>query len=56
MSEDYWIISVPGQSIARQTYEDVCHATEKEQLSVNYLFNIPDLKVTLTLFLLIINY
>ncbi|CAF1622140.1 unnamed protein product [Rotaria magnacalcarata] len=45
MTEEYWIISVPGKSTPRQTYDDVCRATERDQLSVNYILNIPDLKV-----------
>jgi hypothetical protein len=45
MSEEYWIISVPGKSAPRQSYDEVCQATARDQLSVNYLFNIPDLKV-----------
>lgn len=45
MSEEYWIISVPGKSTPRQSFDEVCRATERDQLSVNYLFNIPDLKV-----------
>jgi hypothetical protein len=47
MSEEYWIISVPGKSTPRQSYDEVCEATSREQLSVNYFFNIPDLKVQL---------
>ena len=45
MSDEYWIISVPGKSTARQTFEEVCQATGRDQLSQNFLFTIPDLKV-----------
>lgn len=45
MSDEYWIISVPGKSTPRQSYDEVCQATGRDQLSQNYLFNIPDLKV-----------
>ncbi len=45
MSDEYWIISVPGKSTPRQSYDDVCQATGRDQLSQNYIFNIPDLKV-----------
>ena len=45
MSDEYWIISVPGKSTARQSYDEVCQATARDQLSQNYMFNIPDLKV-----------
>ncbi|CAF0750921.1 unnamed protein product [Rotaria sordida] len=45
MSEEYWIISVPGKSVPRQSFDEICRATARDQLSVNYIFNIPDLKV-----------
>lgn len=45
MSDEYWIISVPGKSAPRQRYDEVCQATGRDQLSQNYQFNIPDLKV-----------
>jgi len=45
MSDEYWIISVPGKSTPRQSYDEVCQATARDQLSQNYIFNIPDLKV-----------
>ncbi|CAF1074777.1 unnamed protein product [Rotaria sordida] len=45
MSDEYWIISAPGKSTPRQTYDEVCQATGRDQLSQNYVFNIPDLKV-----------
>lgn len=45
MSDEYWIISVPGKSTPRQSYDEVCQATGRDQLSQNYLFNIPELKV-----------
>lgn len=44
-SEEYWIISVPSKSSPRQSYDEVCQATGRDQLSINYLLNIPDLKV-----------
>ncbi len=47
MSDEYWIISVPGKATPRQSYDEVCEATSRDQLSVNYFFNIPDLKVQL---------
>ena len=47
-SEEYWIISVPCKSSPRQSYDEVCQATGRDQLSVNYIFNIPDLKVCLS--------
>jgi hypothetical protein len=47
MSDEYWIISVPGKSTPRQSYDEVCQATGRDQLSQNYIFNIPELKVRL---------
>ncbi len=47
MSEEYWIISVPAKTTPRQSFEEVCQATSHDQLSKNFLFNIPDLKVQL---------
>ena len=45
MSDEYWLISVPGRSSPRQRYDEVCQATGRDQLAQNYLFQIPDLKV-----------
>ena len=45
MSEEYWIISVPGKPTPIQSFDEVSQATSRDQLSVNYLFHIPDLKV-----------
>ena len=45
MTDEYWIISVPRKSTARQTYDEVCQATGRDQLAQNFLFTIPDLKV-----------
>ncbi|CAF0906391.1 unnamed protein product [Adineta ricciae] len=45
MSDEYWIISVPGRSTPQESFEEVCRATERDQLSTNFFFNIPDLKV-----------
>jgi len=45
MCDEYWIVSVPGKANLRQTFDEVCQATARDQLSVNYMFNIPELKV-----------
>jgi hypothetical protein len=45
MSDEYWIISVPGKSTPRQSFDEVCQATGRDQLSQNFMFSIPDLKV-----------
>ncbi|CAF1181941.1 unnamed protein product, partial [Didymodactylos carnosus] len=45
MSDEYWLISAPGKPSPRQTYDQICNATGKDQLSTNFIFNIPDLKV-----------
>lgn len=45
MCDEYWIISIPGKSNPKQTFDEVCQATSRDQLSVNYMLNIPELKV-----------
>jgi hypothetical protein len=45
MSDEYWIISVPGKATPQQSYDEVCQATGRDQLSQNYIFKIPELKV-----------
>ena len=45
MSEEYWIISVPGKTAPGQRFQEVCKATKRDDLSENFLFEIPDLKV-----------
>lgn len=43
---EYWLISAPGDKTPQQTYEKLNKATaEDNQLSVNFPFHIPDLKV-----------
>lgn len=45
MSE-YWLISAPGDKTCQQTWETMNNITFKQNnLSVNYKFAIPDLKV-----------
>ncbi|XP_059468919.1 V-type proton ATPase subunit C [Neocloeon triangulifer] len=45
MSE-YWLISAPGEKTCQQTWETLNNVTSKQNnLSVNYKFHIPDLKV-----------
>jgi V-type H+-transporting ATPase subunit C len=45
MSE-YWLISAPGDKTCQQTWETMNNVTSKQNnLSVNYKFHIPDLKV-----------
>ncbi|GBP83905.1 V-type proton ATPase subunit C [Eumeta japonica] len=44
MSE-YWLISAPGDKTCQQTWETLNNATRQGNLSVNYKFHIPDLKV-----------
>lgn len=47
MSE-YWLISAPGDKTCQQTWETLNEVTVKQNnLSVNYKFQIPDLKVRL---------
>lgn len=44
MSE-FWLISAPGDQTCQQTFETLNSATVREQLSTNFKFNLPDLKV-----------
>lgn len=45
MSE-YWVISAPGDKTCQQTWDTLNEATKAGNLSANYKFPIPDLKVT----------
>lgn len=45
MSE-YWVISAPGDKTCQQTWDTLNNATKSGNLSVNYKFPIPDLKVS----------
>ncbi|XP_044744839.1 V-type proton ATPase subunit C isoform X1 [Coccinella septempunctata] len=43
---EYWLISAPGDKTCQQTWETMNNLTSKQNsLSVNYKFQIPDLKV-----------
>jgi len=43
---EYWLISAPGDKTCQQTWETMNNLTNKQNsLSVNYKFQIPDLKV-----------
>nr|QWN59101.1 vacuolar ATPase subunit C [Henosepilachna vigintioctopunctata] len=43
---EYWLISAPGEKTCQQTWETMNNLTSKQNsLSVNYKFQIPDLKV-----------
>ncbi|KAL0811087.1 hypothetical protein ABMA28_010355 [Loxostege sticticalis] len=44
MSE-YWLISAPGDKTCQQTWDTLNNATKSGNLSINYKFPIPDLKV-----------
>ncbi|XP_063547431.1 V-type proton ATPase subunit C isoform X1 [Cydia strobilella] len=44
MSE-YWVISAPGDKTCQQTWDTLNNATKSGNLSANYKFPIPDLKV-----------
>lgn len=44
MSE-YWVISAPGEKTCQQTWDTLNQATKSGNLSANYKFPIPDLKV-----------
>lgn len=45
MSE-YWVISAPGDKTCQQTWDTLNNATKSGNLSINYKFPIPDLKVS----------
>ncbi|KAL7642174.1 UNVERIFIED_CONTAM: hypothetical protein RMT77_006735 [Armadillidium vulgare] len=46
MSTEYWLISAPGDKTCQQTWEKMNHVTAvQNQLSTNFKFHIPDLKV-----------
>jgi len=46
---EYWLISAPGDKTCQQTWETMNNVTSKQNnLSLNYKFHIPDLKVSYT--------
>jgi len=42
---EYWMISAPGRQTCQQTWDNLQKATSNAQLSSNWKFHIPDLKV-----------
>jgi len=44
-SSEYWLISAPGEKTCQQTWDRLNQATTKQQLSNNWKYHIPDLKV-----------
>lgn len=43
---EFWLISAPGEKTCQQTWEKLCNVTSKQNnLSTNYKFHLPDLKV-----------
>lgn len=45
---EYWLISAPGEKTCQQTWETMNNVTSRQNnLSVNYKFHIPDLKVSI---------
>jgi hypothetical protein len=42
---EYWIISAPGEKTCQQTWESLNKKTKDAELSNNWKFHIPDLKV-----------
>ena len=42
---EYWLISAPGDRTCQETWDRLNQATSKQQLSTNWKFHIPDLKV-----------
>ena len=45
MSE-VWLISAPGENTPQKTWDTLNRATSAENLSANYKFNIPELRVS----------
>lgn len=45
MSEEYFLIAVPQQSSIENALDTISRLTNPNQLSTNYTFHIPDLKV-----------
>jgi hypothetical protein len=43
---EVWLISAPGENTPQKTWDTLQKATTAENLSTNYKFNIPDLKVS----------
>jgi hypothetical protein len=43
MSDEYWLISVPGRKEPQQRFNEICQATDRDQLSQNFVFTIPEL-------------
>lgn len=42
---EYWLISAPGDRTCQETWDRLNQATSRQQLSTNWKFHIPDLKV-----------
>lgn len=42
---EFWLISAPGDKTCQQTWDKLNSATKPNNLSINYKFHIPDLKV-----------
>lgn len=44
---EYWLISAPGNKTCQQTWDNLNNVTTKHNnLSLNFKFHIPDLKVS----------
>ena len=47
MAQEYWLISAPSDHNSEVTYRKLGEVTSAVDLTTNYKFNIPDLKVSL---------
>ena len=47
MAQEYWLISAPSDPTCDATYRKLAEVTVTGDLTTNYKFNIPDLKVRL---------
>lgn len=43
---EYWLISAPSDPTSEETYKKLGDVTSAADLTTNYMFNIPDLKVS----------
>ena len=55
-TSEFWLISAPGDKTPQQTFDKLNKATAIDnQLSMNFPFHIPDLKVRRYQFALLVN-
>jgi len=45
-AQEYWLISAPSDRTKEETYQKLAEVTISADLTTNYKFNVPDLKVS----------